>query len=395
MRYTYSGRKKQLSGVMNNIAGNKGEYRLFGLQPGTYYVRATDNSSGIMTGRMGVRVGVGDHAPTYFPGVTDSFHAAPLKLAAGSEFRNIDITLLKKQVYSVSGTLPENLSNKVGYSGQLTPTDGRDDGRVFGMGFITDNGKSEFRVTGLTNGSYILSMLRFGEESPTYAQLPIEVAGADVTGLTLNFQSGKQSGGMVEFEGVAPPAKFANVNLTLVPEKPLGFYRGEIKVEADGSFAFKGVPPMMFELQLGRIESAYLKAIKVGDQLQQGTKLNMSEVRGPLTVVLGTDTGTVEGTVQHANGEPAARVRVTAIPYGTNLGRTDLSRFAFTNDEGAYQVKDVAPGEYKVFAWEDVELGAPQDPEFRKPFEKVGVPVKLESRGHATVALNAIVTQDK
>ena len=59
MRYTYSGGKKQLSGVMNNMAGDKGEYRLFGLQPGTYYVRAMDNSPGIMTGRMGVRVGIG------------------------------------------------------------------------------------------------------------------------------------------------------------------------------------------------------------------------------------------------------------------------------------------------------------------------------------------------
>jgi carboxypeptidase family protein len=82
------------------------------------------------------------------------------------------------------------------------------------------------------------------------------------------------------------------------------------------------------------------------------------------------DVGTVSGTVQHANGEPAGRVRVTVIPDGANLGRDDLSRFAFTEEDGAYQVKDIAPGEYNVFAWEDVEVGAPQDPEFRKPFEK-------------------------
>ena len=47
--------------------------------------------------------------------------------------------------------------------------------------------------------------------------------------------------------------------------------------------------------------------------------------------------------------------------------------------------------EYKIFAWEDVPFGAPQDPEFRKPFEKRAVALKMEPNGHQTVELTTIV----
>jgi hypothetical protein len=78
------------------------------------------------------------------------------------------------------------------------------------------------------------------------------------------------------------------------------------------------------------------------------------------------------------------------IAYGNHLGRTDLSRSGFTDEQSKFHLRNVAPGEYKVFAWEDVPVGAPQDAEFRKPFEKQAAAVKMESNGHETVELTAI-----
>jgi hypothetical protein len=109
-----------------------------------------------------------------------------------------------------------------------------------------------------------------------------------------------------------------------------------------------------------------------------------------VTVLLGTDVGEVEGSVERANGDPAVRTRVNLIAYGSHLGRTDLHRAGFTDDQGKFHIRDVAPGEYKVFGWEDVPVGAPDDSEFRKPFEKLAVAVKMEPNGHETVQLKAI-----
>jgi len=79
------------------------------------------------------------------------------------------------------------------------------------------------------------------------------------------------------------------------------------------------------------------------------------------------------------------------IAYGSHLGRTDLSRPGFTDEQGKFHLRNVAPGEYKIFAWEDVPVGAPQDPEFRKPFEKQGLTLKMEPNGQQTVELTTIV----
>jgi hypothetical protein len=81
---------------------------------------------------------------------------------------------------------------------------------------------------------------------------------------------------------------------------------------------------------------------------------------------------------------------VTLIAYGTHLGRADLSHSGFTEEQGKFHLRNVAPGEYKVFAWEDVPIGAPQDPDFRKPFEKQAAAVKMEPNGRETVELTAI-----
>jgi hypothetical protein len=74
------------------------------------------------------------------------------------------------------------------------------------------------------------------------------------------------------------------------------------------------------------------------------------------------------------------------------LAERTSSQSGFTDEKGKFHLRDVAPGEYKIFAWEDVPFGAPQDPEFRKPFEKQGLALKMEPNGHQTVELTTIVT---
>jgi hypothetical protein len=337
-----------------------------------------------------------EYAPTYFPGVTDTSQAPPLKLAAGSEFRKIDITLRSERVYSVAGKYPPDSSATVMYSAQISARNQDRAGEQNIRGFGMSRTGSEFRFNGLVDGSYIVTVARVEREQYSYAQQAVEVAGADVEGINLSFQPAKDVSGVVKFEGgPVPTGALQNLRVSLLPEFRSGMYVGSTQVKPDGSFAFKNIPPMEIELTIGHVNGAYLKSIQVGERVLPGRRVDFSQAGGKLTVVMGTDMGDVAGTVQHKNGEPAARVRVTVVPYGAILGRTELSRFAFTRDDGSYEVKEVAPGEYKVFAWEDVPMGAPQDPEFRKPFENMGLAIKLPPTGHATAALTAIQTREQ
>lgn len=53
-------------------------------------------------------------------------------------------------------------------------------------------------------------------------------------------------------------------------------------------------------------------------------------------------------------------------------------------------MKNLEPGEYKLFAWEDVEYGAYTDPDFLRPFEDRGQSISVQEGSHENVQLNVI-----
>src|SRR5262252_365268 len=68
---------------------DRGEYRLFNLTPGTYYVRATQSTA----------------TPLYYPGVPDSQSAVPVSVDVGAEAGAIDIEMRRSPEYSLQLTL--------------------------------------------------------------------------------------------------------------------------------------------------------------------------------------------------------------------------------------------------------------------------------------------------
>jgi hypothetical protein len=50
----------------------------------------------------------------------------------------------------------------------------------------------------------------------------------------------------------------------------------------------------------------------------------------------------------------------------------------------------VVPGEYRVYAWEDVEYGAWMDPDFMKPLESRGEAVSVSEGGRQAIQVNLI-----
>jgi hypothetical protein len=61
-----------------------------------------------------------------------------------------------------------------------------------------------------------------------------------------------------------------------------------------------------------------------------------------------------------------------------------------TDAHGNFRIEDVAPGEYKVFAWDDAEPGAAASVEFRQPYERYAIPIAIAADSSRTVTLKAI-----
>jgi Carboxypeptidase regulatory-like domain len=399
MRYGYVAGKRALNSASSVMADDRGDYRLFGLAPGKYYVRA----AGAQRGPGGARQAI--NAATFFPGTAEAAEAAAVNVAAGGEARGIDIALRRETVFKVRGTLPTPVlrtGTQEFFEGGLEPAIRRGAGLQltsvspqavaggFPMSMSGQDGATHFEFSDVPPGAYVITATRIEEGHSLYARENVQVGGADVDGVNLTFLPALDVTGKVVWDG-APTGKFEGMRVRLGPQA--GTRGGAVPLaplKEDGTFVLHDVPPQVFELMINGPATSYLKSVQVGGKAVEGREVDFTKGANTLTVVLASDFAEVDGMVKDEKGAPALRVRVTAIPVGRNLGRMDDSRFAFTDENGKFQIAKLAPGDYKMFAWDKVVVGAPQDPEFRKPYEKQGLEIRLESNGRKTADLTVI-----
>ena len=115
-----------------------------------------------------------------------------------------------------------------------------------------------------------------------------------------------------------------------------------------------------------------------------------SAPENPLEIVISLDSGSIAGTVVNAKGEPLPNRTVVLVPDLRLRHRMDLFTTAATSDSGRFQMQGLTPGDYKLFAWEDVEAGAWLDPEFMRLHEYRGTPIYVGEGGGASAQVTVI-----
>jgi hypothetical protein len=140
------------------------------------------------------------------------------------------------------------------------------------------------------------------------------------------------------------------------------------------------------------MESYYLKSVRIGDQDVTDTGVDFTQgfPASEMVVTLSSNGGQIDGTVQNAKSEPAVGVSVTLIPEASRRSLSYLYKSATTDQNGHFTIKGIKPGEYKVFAWEEMELGAYMDPDFLKPHESAGEAVSIKEDARESLQVKAI-----
>jgi len=376
LRYVYSAGKRELRPAGSTQSGDKGEFRLFGLRAGTFYLKASPRRGQFESRDLTV--------PTYYPGTADAGRATPVELLEGAQLAGFVIRLQSTGVYSVSFNFEEGRHPEGGFGAFLVNADGIQLGRVV-----------RFSETGLVfgevpPGAYEAVIGLSKEDNQSYAMKLVDVANADVDAGALTFLPTVELTGRVRVEGGAFSG-LPRVRINLQSQYAVPIMVSPVaQVQPDGSFLFQNAAPSVYEVAINRVADVYLKSVRMGDKQLADRRIDLGSKLEPLVVVLGADVGEVEGSVQNAKGDPVVRARVNAIAYGDQANRMDFNRTVFSNEKGEFKIRNLPPGEYKIFAWEDVPVGAPQSPEFRKPFEKQATPLRMQPNGHEKVQVTAI-----
>lgn len=393
--YRYAGGKKQLMAARTMATDDRGQYRIYNAPPGKYYLHVAPGN------QMGRGMTFGPDAQPqlqtgltecFYPGSPDAAHATELDVAPGAELDGIDVHLSDERLYSIRGqlTMPDVekggginvFATRVPHDGRMSP---------YPMRMMNEN---QYEVFGLPPGTYTVVAQHFpppkrgGQSGPVdseYASQVVEVVDRDVDHIDLSPTPGATIKGVVKVDGSPLPNNRFNINLEQVDSS--WNFNPNAQVSADGSFTLHAAPGKYRVRIFG--PAMYVKTVLVGKETVANRVIDASRPVGDLTIVVSGDFGKVEGRVVDDEGKPVYNADVTLIPDQRDEDWPMRFRSAMTKPDGAFSVS-AEPGEYRAFAWLGVEQGAPQDAEFRKPFEERGVTVKVEANGKATAELKVI-----
>jgi protocatechuate 3,4-dioxygenase beta subunit len=373
---------------------DSGRYRLAGLRPGAYVVEASIADSPAETG-MG---------PAFFPDTTNPVSAAVVRVSPGVESQGVNLTLRQAQALPVSGTVfyPTQDGNNAGQSsatGALRVRIAlyrrgparRIRGRGYPLtGFSDANGRFEF--SGVTPGPYRMVAVDQVENRVITAIRDIEVQ-AGMQPITLELQHGVDVPG--ELRSSDPiPAGFAlqNMKMALVLAEPLNSLHTDIVhtiwagVSSDGSFVFRDViPDARYRVMFNGIDQrnivGYFEGGRYGSINPLAVPVTVRQDQAKLQLQMSFSLGRVEVMVMDRQKPGAGVLTVLAPAIRSSLA---LYHAALSDANGRVAFSNVKPGDYKVFAWEDVRPGNGYSPGLMAQFEDQGRPVHVERSGRVT-----------
>jgi protocatechuate 3,4-dioxygenase beta subunit len=388
-RYQFiQGQRRLVPAGRTSSTNDIGEFRLFGIAPGQYYLTATWRNPN-MSGPSGSPSDRTAYAPLYFPGTVNPNEAQRISLSAGQELDNLVMVLKPIKALRVTGTVTDVEGKPV--TPAMIMVSATNSGFGFSMtGSASTRPDGTFTVNGLTPGSYTIRAQRMGPASdgPETAMASVTLTGDDVGDLHLVATKPSRLTGRIVVDPAALSALPATMMISAVPANLFGVPAPPpppARVADDFTFEMKA-PPGATRLTLGggfnpaptgwSIRSVRLNGADVTDS---DIDVKPNEDISGLEVELTNRLTTILGVVTNNRGEPSKdyvaivfaqdREKWTAPLRNQNTGRPD--------QDGRFKIVGVPPGDYYIVAVDRMEPGQSSDPEFLESIRTRATPLSL------------------
>lgn len=387
-------------GVMGMPPNDVGEFRIPGLAPGRYTIRAEQR--GPMFGAASPAVpdakgeGTMGYVPTYYPGVTDEASAGEITVSAGQQLSGMDIRLRKGRVFEVSGRIQgvPGGSSPIQVSLQAVRSSGG--GMVFGMGGggnVKPDGT--FTIPSVTPGSWdVVAMSLESGRPQMLGRAPVTVTNANVKNVVL------QAGSLLELTGRVIQESEPGVSASdkagvagqviLQPLQAIPMFIPPARIQDDGTFKLAGVSREQFRVDvIGLSGDQYVRAVRAGnvDVTTSGLDLTAAETAPPIEIRVSPKGAAVSGVVLDGDKpSPGAVVVALMQPFRADR-RSAMQKTASTDQNGRFTLQGLTPGEYRIYAWDSYVPLNDLDEESLKPFEKLSAAVKLREAAREQVEL--------
>ena len=367
-RYQFmQGRRRLMPAGRNGMTNDVGEFRLFAIPPGQYYLSAT------LRNMMGFGAESDDrsgYSPTYFPGTPNVAEAQRVTIRVGQILSDINMALVPTRTAKISGTAVDSQGRPMSGMVMAVPK-----GEFMGMfgppAQIRPDGS--FSIGGLSPNTYTVQVMGPSGPDNEYASAEVTVSGDDVTAVQLVATKPILVAGRVIVDPAAASSlRPSSVRLMAQPAVMDGMMINMLPpstVSDDFSFEVKTRPGKM-RLAFGGppLPGWSIRAVRYhGEDVTDGgidfrPGENVSDVEVELTNRMSDVSGLV------TNGRGDAVKDYTVIAFAQDRDRWTIAnryvRNARPDQDGRFKLTGLPPGDYFVVALDSVDGTEWMDPEF-------------------------------
>jgi hypothetical protein len=410
LRRSFAAGRAQWRQMGSARTNDLGEYRIPGLPSGNYYVSVNpppdfktllDSENSPASGKSNTEKPSTSYQTTYYPGTPDRSQAEPIQLHPGEEFP-ADFSLVPSPALTIRGSVA-NLPPRASATIRL---EANDFNVVFNGAEVHKDGS--FVIYDVAPGTYTIVASVDNAPVPMIARQSLQVTSNNIDSLRLIPQTGATIRGKLHREGknagglnTSPTALVLQPSegqSDTVPQFSTGIdFSPVAEIAPDGAFQWTNVPPGNYSLCLGGERNHntdwFLKSAMVAGRTTDRSAISVEGGVITLDVIASANGGVVEGIVTDRQGQPVADAVIVAAPEASLPLHGDINQTA-SDQNGRFSLHGLAPGQYSLFAWDNVEGDAYYDPEFLKNYEQQASPLRISEGDRKNVQLQVIPTSE-
>ncbi len=371
--------RARLAEENQSVANDLGEFRLFGVRPGTYLLCASAMPS---TYQKRHRLA---YVPTCFPNVTEPTSAQWISLASGEQ-RKVRFRMEPVHGIRVSGSVANAES---GFGVSLQRTDPPGFPRLMAFASDLDQKASTFNFPAVPPGDYlILGSFNGANGQNAHATRAIHAGLEDVRDIPLALRDGPYLTGDVRMGNAPGSPENMPVAVSVMGEDLIW-----ISPNASGRFRQAVAMPGLYSLSVFPPPGWHVQSItQAGMDVRDRKIAIIADIDPePIDIVLAQGGGTIEITFSGPVAEANAGVKVTLLRR-SSIGN-EWAAEGRPLVEGAVpnaKMSGVAPGEYLLFAWPLQREMEYLNPEVIEKYKSFGVAVSVRDGETARVTLKRV-----
>jgi len=343
---------------------DRGEYRVHGLEPGTYYVAALYQApprppgaeEQTRTDVLGNPLPELSYAVTFFPQVQKMADAVPVKIAPGDEVAGIDIFLTLVHTVHVRGHVVSAVKGAVIASPSVTLrlNDPDNTASVSAPINVTVDKDQNFDIQGVTSGPYLLLASGTEDGVALTGRVPINIGDSDVANADLVIGAESLWTGKVHVDDDDSTLP-EGLMISLQPRRATASAT-QAKVSEKGEFSVPFVPDEIYDLYvLNGPENSYIKSVRIAnaERLGQGLEASPGDPAPSLDVRLSSQGGQVIGRAVTADPKVVASGATVALIPDPPSGRVQDYQTTQADEYGNFLLRGIPPGKYILLTWLD------------------------------------------